>query len=69
MQNARLYIRINGAFGSSCDDCQDTGHTILEDSGRFAVFSIQDGREDELIAQDATREEAETAITKDWRDH
>lgn len=67
MSRATLYIRNNGSFGSSCDGCADTGHHIVEDSGRFTVFSVQDMREDEIIAADATREEAEAAIASDWR--
>lgn len=64
---AQIYLRRNGSFGSSCDDCSDTGHFIEEDSGRFTVYSIQDTREDEVIARDATREAAEAAIARDWR--
>lgn len=66
-ETAKLYLRRNGSFGASCDGCADTGHHILEDSGRFAVFSVQDGREGTIIAQDATREDAEAAIALDWR--
>jgi len=67
MKEANIYIRRNGQFGASCDGCADTGHTILEDSGRFTVYSIHDMREDVVIATDATREQAEEAIAKDWR--
>jgi len=62
---AKLYVRRNGSFGASCDGVQDTGHVILEDSGRFTVFSIHN--EDEKIAEGADREAAENAITADWR--
>lgn len=62
---AKIYIRHNGDFGSSCDGIQDTGHTITEDSGRFTVWSVHD--EDRRICTDATRDEAEKAITLDWR--
>lgn len=65
MTDARIYIRRNGAFGSSCDGCLDTGHTILEDSGRFTVYSIAD--DTTPICTNATRHEAERAIAKDWR--
>lgn len=65
MSNAKLYLRRNGSFGSSCDGVADTGHTIMEDSGRFRVYSADNA--DEIIADNATREEAEDAIAKDWR--
>lgn len=68
MTGAKIYIRRNGSFGASCDGCQDTGHHITEDSGKFTVFSIQDMQEDVIIAADATREDAETAIAADWRE-
>ena len=61
---ATIYIRKNGQFGASCDEIADTGHTILEDSGRFTVFG--DG-EDEPIIENATRADAEAAIERDWR--
>lgn len=67
MNNAKIYLCRNGSFGASCDGIQSTGHHILEDSGRFTVYSIQDMEEDVVIAKDATREEAEAAIAKDWR--
>ena len=60
---ARIYIRRNGALGASCGTVADTGHTILEDSGKFTVFA--DG-EDEPIIRDASREQAEKAIAADW---
>lgn len=62
---ATIYLRRNGEFGASCDGVQDTGHHIEEDSGKFTVYSIHDG--DEVIAQGATRDEAERAIADDWR--
>lgn len=62
---ASMYIRRNGAWGSSCDGCQDTGHHIVEDSGRFTVLSAHD--EETVIAEDASRGEAERAIAEDWR--
>ena len=67
MSSAKMYIRLNGSFGASCDGCQDTGHRIFEDSGRFTVYSVQDMKEDVVIAENATREQAEAAIAKDWR--
>ena len=63
--SARIYLRRSGAFGSSCDGCADTGHHITEDSGRFTVFPLDGG--DEPIIRDATREQAEAAITENWR--
>lgn len=63
--NANLYLRRNGQFGASCDGTQDTGHTILEDSGLFTVFNDDDP--DTPIISDATREQAEAAIAADWR--
>ena len=62
---AKLYLRRNGAFGAECDGTRDTGHHIVEDSGRFTVYSADDP--DKVIAKDATREEAEKAIAADWR--
>jgi hypothetical protein len=61
---ARIYLRRNGAFGSSCDGIGDTGHFISEDSGRFTVYP--DGSDDPII-RDASQEDAEAAITRDWR--
>lgn len=63
--SANLYLRRNGSFGASCDGVADTGHTIHEDSGFFTVWSIRDPSE--IIADDATRAEAEAAIANDWR--
>lgn len=63
--HAKIYLRRNGAFGSSCDSCQDTGHVIHEDSGFFTVFSADDP--DVMIAQDVSRDVAEAAIAADWR--
>jgi hypothetical protein len=65
MKTAQLYIRNNGSFGANCDGTADTGHTIHEDSGRFTVFSLDDG--DDAICTDATRDEAQDAIARDWR--
>ncbi len=62
---ASMYIRRNGAWGSSCDGCLDTGHNIVEDSGRFTVFSAHD--EDLVIAMNVARGDAERAIAEDWR--
>lgn len=62
---ATIYLRRNGEFGASCGGVQDTGHHILEDSGRFTVYSIND--EDVAIAERATQDEAERAIADDWR--
>lgn len=67
MSNASIYIRRNGSFGASCDGTADTGHFIAEDSGRFTVYSIQDMKEDTVIAENATRADAEKAIAEDWR--
>jgi hypothetical protein len=63
---AKLFIRRNGAFGSSCDGVADTGHHIAEDSGLFTVYSIHDP--DKVIAKDVTGFEAEKAIARDWRE-
>lgn len=63
LQSAKIYLRNNGAFGSSCDGCLDTGHTIAEDSGCFSVWDL-DGKK---ILEAGTRAEAEKAITEDWR--
>lgn len=65
MTGAQIYIRNNGSFGASCDGCKDTGHHITEDSGRFTVFSVDN--EGMPIIENATREQAETAIMQDWR--
>lgn len=65
MSDAKLYLRKNGAFGAECDGTRDTGHRIVEDSGRFTVYSVDD--DNKPIAQNATREEAEKAIAADWR--
>jgi ATP sulfurylase len=64
MQSAKIYLRHNGAFGSQCDGTRDTGHHIAEDSGQFLVRSVHD---ESVIAKWVSREEAEEAITKDWR--
>lgn len=63
---ARLYLRRDGSFGSSCAGVLDTGHRIHEDSGRFTVWSGRDMEEDRKICENATRDETETAIAKDW---
>lgn len=63
-QTAVIYLRRNGEFGASCDGVADTGHTILEDSGKFTVFA--EG-EDEPLIRNASRDEAEQAIAADWR--
>lgn len=63
---ANIYIRRNGSLGASCDGTADTGHHITEDSGRFTVRSIRDMAEDDVIAENATRAEAEAAIAEDW---
>lgn len=62
---AKIYRRINGEYGSSCDGIQDTGHTIAEEGGRFTVWSVHD--EDRRICTDVDRNEAEKAIAADWR--
>lgn len=62
---AKIYLRQNGSFGSSCDRCQDTGHHITEDSGKFTVYSADNV--ELIIALDVSREEAEKAIETDWR--
>lgn len=64
MTTAKLYLRRNGAFGSSYRGVQDTGHIIHEDSGKFTVWTI-DGS-GEIIADGVNREEAAAAIAKDW---
>jgi len=64
-QPATLYIRNNRSFGASCDGTRDTGHAIFEDGGLFTVYSIHD--DDRPICTNATREQAEKAITDDWR--
>lgn len=61
--NAKIYIRRNGRFGSSCDGTLDTGHDISEDSGRFTVRDHDGG----ILCRDVCREEAEAAIAHDWR--
>lgn len=66
MTPAKIYIRKNGAFGAECDGTRDTGHRIVEDSGRFTVYSADD--DEKAIAENATREEAEKAIAADWRE-
>jgi hypothetical protein len=64
MQSAKIYLRNNGSFGSQCDGTRDTGHYIAEDSGQFLVRSVHN---DAVIAKWVSREDAESAITKDWR--
>lgn len=61
--NAKIYLRRNGSFGSSCDDIQDTGHEIREDSGKFTVWNHEGYR----ICRAGSREEAEASIAADWR--
>lgn len=63
---AKIYIRRSGDFGSSCDGIQDTGHAIMEDSGKFTVWSVHD--EDEQICAGVSRHAAEVAIAADWRE-
>lgn len=66
MTMAKLFLRVNGSFGASCNSVADTGHHITEDSGSFTVFSIGDpGR---IICEAATRAEAEQAIAEDWNE-
>ena len=68
MTRATIYFRRNGAPGAMCDGTMDTGHHIVVDRlGRFTVYSVQDMREDVVIAENATQQEAEEAITADWR--
>lgn len=62
--NAKIYLRRNKSYGSSCDGCADTGHTINEYNGLFTVWTL-DG--DSYLITGATREEAERAIAEDWR--
>ena len=64
MKGARLFFRRNGGIGASCDDVQDTGHSITEESGRFTVYGLETG---EPIARKVTLSEAEKAIEEDWR--
>lgn len=64
-QPAKIYIRNNGAFGASCDGVADTGHLILEDSGRFTVHSVH--ADEQRICINVTRAAAEQAIAEDWR--
>lgn len=64
-EDAKIYIRRNGAFGSSCDGCQDTGHVITENSGMFTVYPVTG--DDTPIIRDASRKAAEDAISEDWR--
>ncbi|MFT0875977.1 hypothetical protein VRZ08_05410 [Rhodopseudomonas sp. G2_2311] len=64
MSKATIYLRRNGAFGARCNLTPDTGHHITEDSGRFTVYSVDDP--DKTICQGATREEAESAIQREW---
>lgn len=62
---AKIYLRRNGSFGAGFPGIlHDTGHAILEDSGRFTVMSIKD--DETPICINATREEAEKAIGEDW---
>jgi hypothetical protein len=65
MSAAKLFIRRNGSFGASIPGMiRDTGHHILEDSGRFTVF----GDDNKVICENGTRDEAEVAITEDWKE-
>lgn len=65
MKTAKIFLRRNGSFGAGFPGIlQDTGHHIIEDSGRFTVLSIKDG--ETPIATNATRAEAEKAIGEDW---
>lgn len=64
MTTARIYIRRNGMFGSSVPGCNDTGHTIHEDSGKFTVWSINGDAQ--IICEGVSRQHAEIAIAKDW---
>lgn len=61
---ATLFFRRNGRFGASYRGVRDTGHFIVEDSGRFTVYSIHD--DDRVIAASVTRDAAEAAIARDW---
>lgn len=62
---AQIYRRKNGSFGASCDGTEDTGHFIDGVAGgRFTVWSII---EDGHLCTNVTREEAEKAITDEWR--
>lgn len=65
MKPAKIYLRKNGSYGSSCDGIEDTGHYIGTLGGTFQVWSVHDP--ERLIAKDASREEAERAIEADWR--
>lgn len=67
MRIAKIYIRRNGQFGASCDDCQDTGRHITGDSGKFTVYHILSWGEDDPIVAGVTREQAEEAIARDRR--
>lgn len=64
-QPAKIHIRRNGTFGASCDGTNDTGHLILEDSGRFTVHSIHG--DEARICVNVSRAKAEQAIAADWR--
>ena len=64
MKIAKIYIRRNGTYGSRTDAVADTGHHIVEDSGRFTVYSIHD--DERIITKNADRAEAEAAIAEDW---
>lgn len=64
--NTKIYTRKNGRLGASCDRVADTGHTITEKDGRFTVFSVDDP--DKVLVENVTREEAEKAIERDWRE-
>lgn len=62
---ATIYVRRNGALGSSCNGTQDTGHHITKDSaGRFTVYSVDDP--DVVLVKNASRSEAERTIAVDW---
>ena len=62
---AKIYRRRNGTFGAECDGIRDTGHRIMEDGGRFTIYSMQDVHSH--ICRGATKSEAEAAIAADWR--
>ena len=67
-KKATIWFRRNGEAGAMCDGTMDTGHHIVvEHLDRFSVYSIHDMKEDVVIAQNATQEDAEKAIAEDWR--
>lgn len=67
MNDAKIYRRKNGDYGSSCDGIEDTGHhiTIDRNTDLFTVWSVH--HEDRTICRDVPRAEAEEAIAADWR--